>query len=86
MNSKLIKRLKEIEGINGNGTIYSELVKEGFIPLSINCALEMYEYFSVRMIVNGEFSDCKSRSYSDAADKFKVSDRTIQRAVKFFNK
>jgi len=86
MNLELVEILKNTKGVKKDCTLYSELVKNGFIPLSINCSLEIYEYFNIRMIVNQEFSDCKSRSYSDAADKFKVSDRTIQRAVKYFGK
>ena len=84
MNLDLVKRLKEAQGIKDGCTLYNELVKQGIIPISVNCWLEMYDYFNIRMIVNAEFKDCKSRSYSDAADKFKVSDMTIRRSVNFF--
>ena len=63
--------------------LYDDLVKGGIIPININCWMEMYRYYSTRMLVNAEFKDCKSRAYTEAAEEFNVSDMTIMRAVKF---
>lgn len=86
MIKELIDKIKEVPGVNPDCKLYDELVKEGIIPISVNCWMEMYNYFNIRMIVNKEFKDCKARSYTESSEEFNVSEMTIRRAVKFMNK
>jgi hypothetical protein len=83
---QLIDKLKKSEGVNSDCKLYNELVNAGIIPISINCWLEMYNYFNIRMTVNAEFKDCKARSYTETSEQFAVSEMTIRRAVKYINK
>ena len=86
MNLELYNKLNELKGINPDCKLYDELVKNGWIGISVNCWFEMFNYFNIRMIVNAEFKDCKARSYTESSEKFKVSEMTIRRAVKFMVK
>jgi hypothetical protein len=86
MNKELYKKLNETTGVNPDCKLYQELVSNGWIGISVNCWYEMHNYFNIRMIVNAEFKDSKARSYTEASEKFKVSEMTIRRAVKFMNK
>jgi len=86
MNKELINKLKESDGVDSDCTLYNELVKQGIIPISVNCWMEMYEYFNIRMVVNAEYKDSKARSYTESSERFKVSEMTIRRAVTFMNK
>ncbi len=82
----LIEKLKESPGLEKESNLYSELVKAGIIPISVNCWLEMYNYFQIQLIVFKEYDDQKSRAYTETSEAFKVSEMTIRRAVKFMNK
>lgn len=86
MIAELIKKAKETKGINPDCSLYNEMVKEGIISIKYNCWVEMFNYWSVRMIANAEFKDVKARSYTEASEQFNVSEITIRRAVEFMSK
>jgi hypothetical protein len=71
-----LKKLKELD-------LYSGLVKKGIIPVSVNSSFEIYNYFNIRLTVNAEFSDCKSRAYLETSEEFNCSEMTVRRAIKF---
>jgi len=66
--------------------LYSDLVKKGIVPVSVNSSFEIYNHFKIRLTVNAEFSDCKSRSYTETSEEFNCSEMTVRRAVIFMEK
>jgi hypothetical protein len=74
-----LNKLKELK-------LYSGLFNSGIIPISVNSQFEIYNYFEIRLIVNKEFSDCKSRAYTETSEAFKCSEMTVRRAVTFMEK
>ena len=78
----VLNQLKKLKELN----LYSELFKKGIIPISVNSSFEIYNYFKIRLIVNKEFSDCKSRSHTETSETFKCSEMTVRRAVTFMEK
>jgi hypothetical protein len=75
----VLKQLNKLKELN----LYSDLVKKGIVPVSVNSSFEIYNYFKIRLTVNEEFSDCKSRSYTEASEEFNCCEMTVRRAVNF---
>ena len=73
-----IKQLKELK-------LYSGLLKDGFIPVSVNTSFEVHQYYNTRLHVNQQFKDSATRSKTEASEAFKCSEITIYRHVTFMN-
>lgn len=59
--------------------VYNDLVKVGVIPIKVNYFFEMYNYYNVRLVVNGGL---KMQSLTDTSEAFKCSESTVKRAIK----
>lgn len=77
----VLKQLEKLKELN----LYSALVKKGIIPVSVNSSFEIYNHFQIKLITNQEFTDCKSRAYTDTSEEFGCSEMTVRRAVSFMN-
>jgi len=75
----VIEQIKKLKDLG----LYSDLIKKGIIPVSINSSFEIYDYFQIRLTVNNEFNDCKSRSYTETSEEFNCSEMTVRRAITF---
>ena len=78
---KVLNQLEKLKELN----LYSDLVKKGIVPVSVNSSFEIYNYFKTRLTVNKEFSDCKSRAYLETSEEFNCSEMTVRRAITFMN-
>jgi len=76
-----IDKLKNAKGFISDCSLYSELVKCGFMTITLNFWHEIYDYYNIRLVVNSEFKNTKERSYEETAEKFGVCEMTIKRAV-----
>jgi hypothetical protein len=59
------------------------LVSKGIIPVKVLTQYEIYLYYLQELERNRRAKNCIMQSVSNTADKFKVIDRTIFRAIKF---
>ena len=75
----VLNQLENLKELN----LYSDLVRKGIIPVSVNSSFEIYNYFKTRLTVNAEFSDQKSRAYLETSEEFNCSEMTVRRAIKF---
>jgi hypothetical protein len=74
--------LEDIKELKETG-LYSRLLKSGIIPLKVNYYYEMYNYYTIRLIVNAKENDTIMRSTMDTSVAFKCSEMTVYRAIKF---
>jgi DNA invertase Pin-like site-specific DNA recombinase len=63
--------------------LYSRLLKNGVIPIKVNYYLEIYNYYSIRLIINDGLNDTKVQSKIDTSIAFKCSEMTVHRAIKY---
>jgi len=78
----VLNQLNKLKELN----LYSGLVKKGIVPVSVNSQFEIYQYFQIRIIVNKEYNDCKSRAYTETSEEFSCSEMTVRRAISFMEK
>jgi hypothetical protein len=78
----VLSQLNKLKELN----LYSDLVKKGIVPVSVNSSFEIYNYFKIRLTVNKEHSDSKSRAYTETSEEFNCSEMTVRRAVVFMEK
>lgn len=73
-----IEKLKELK-------LYTGLLKDGIIPVSVDTQYEINKYYSTRLHVNQQFKDPVTRSKTEASEVFRCSEMTIHRAVVYMN-
>lgn len=75
-------RKDQINKLKDSG-LYPGLVNSGIIPIKVNFYSEVYDYYSIRLIVNKDFSDTIIRSKTETSETFRCSEITVHRAVKY---
>lgn len=70
-----------INKLRSDGTL-DILLKHGVVPARVFVQHEMYKHYKDELIKNKHCKDCKMISITRTADKFKMEQTTIYRAIK----
>lgn len=72
----------ELQKLHDEGKL-KRFASVGIIPVKVLTQFEMYLHYTLELENNRRCNDCIMKSASNTADKFRVSDRTVFRAIEF---
>lgn len=82
MNYKYLIELKHDVLPSGQNKL-KVLVSSGIIPVKVSTQLDIYCFYLQELDKNRKEKNCVIQSISNTAEEFKITDRSVYRAIKF---